>query len=196
MTDAVVRAAVTSFFQECVQTATPPETGQILGLSQVLMEFPWILLQNQFDMKVATTPGAFGAVGIVHLVSRDESRLTVGATDPGAEIPTMPTGSKMVSHKIGFVIVYQYLIPSNLEGQWQDIWVMPLDALIDGITAKIRSDPSFGTGPNGTGNTTTIWQGGQDQNDIRVTRDQAQNNGGLVTVWNAVEFDLDEIITA
>ena len=194
MTDAVVRAAVTSFFQECIIT-DPPQPLQIDGLSQVLMEFPWLLLQNQFDMKVATTPGAFGAVGIVHLVSRDESRLTVGATDPTAQIPTMPTGSKMVSHKIGFVIVYQYLVPSNLEGQWQDIWVMPLDNLIDGITAKIRSDPSFGTGSAGTGNTTTIWQGGQDQNDIRIVRDQAQTNGGLITLWAAIEFDLDEIVT-
>ena len=71
MTDAVVRAAVTSFFQECIVT-DPPQPLQIQGLAQVLKEFPWILLQNQFDMKVATTPGAFGAVGIVHLVSRDE----------------------------------------------------------------------------------------------------------------------------
>jgi hypothetical protein len=192
MTDAVVREAVTTFFQECVQTATPPLEGQILGLAQVLKEFPWILLQDQFDMQMA---GGFGAVGIVHLVNRAEDRLTVGATNPNAAIPTMPTGTKMVKHNIGFVIVYQYVVPSNLQGQWQDIWVDPLDGIVDGITAKIRSDPSFGTGPNGTGNTTTIWQGGQDQNDLRITRDMAQNNGGLITVWNAIEFSLDEIVT-
>lgn len=174
MSDTSVRAAVVAYFK----TATIP------GLSTIYKEYPWRMLQTSFNLGLQ---GGFGAVGVVHLIDSTESRNTFGGL-----VGTAPQGQKIVDHNIGLVLPYQYLVPSTLPaGTVEDAWIAPLDSIIDGVKSWIRQDPTMGTGAGGA-----IFQAGQMNGGIKITRDPAQLNEGIITVWNAVEFSLQEVITA
>lgn len=168
MTDANVRAALRDFFQ------TPP----LLGLQKVFLDEPWIIQGANWDVQ---SQSGWGAVAFIHLDTSHESRITLGAAIGG---------SKQVDHTVGLVIQYQYLIPAALpDGTDEDAWVGPLDQIIDGVRTRIHSNPN-------AGNPAVVFQFGQDNNDIRVTRDLPKIDNGKIVVFTLVEFDVTEIIQA
>ncbi|TIH34972.1 hypothetical protein [Subtercola vilae] len=182
MADGAVRQAIYSWFN----------TASIPGLQKVYQELPWWIDGNDW---VLTSDAWWGAIGIVHLEDSKESRLTLGAA---------AGGSKMVEHTVALIVRYQYEIPANLPaGQEEDAWVTPLDVIIDGIKDRIRSSPTLGTtvgneffpGPGQYANG-VVWQAGQDNDDIRVTRDMPLFDDGRVWTWTRVDFNVREIIQA
>lgn len=182
MADGVVRTAVFSWF----------DTASIPGLQKVYRDVPWYIDGNDW---VLTDDAWWGAIGMVHLEDSKETRITLGAASGG---------SKMVDHTVAFVVRYQYEIPANLpDGQEEDAWVTQLDVIIDGVKDRIRSSPTLGTsigneffpGPD-TYPGGTVWQAGQDPDDIRVTRDMPVFDDGRVWTWTRVDFTVKEIITA
>jgi hypothetical protein len=168
VSDGTVRVALRNFFQ----------TPAIPGMPKVYLDQPTIIQGANWDVQ---TNLGWGAVGFVHLDASHESRVTLGAAIGG---------SKQVNHTVGLVVQYQYIIPPTYPaGVDEDAWVTPFDSIIDGIKARIHSDPTMG-------NSAVIFQGGQDQNDIRVTRDLPQDDVGRVVVFAVVEFNVTEIIQA
>jgi hypothetical protein len=167
MADGAVRLAVQEFFQ------SPP----VVGIQKVYKDIPWFMDGAQWD--VASNDG-WAAVASVHLNTSQESRITL----------PWKVGQKQVEHTVALVIQYQYLIPvSFAPEEAEDQWVIGLDTVIDGVKDRIRSDYTFNN-PN------VIFQGGQDRNDIRVTRDVPVMDVGRVIAWNVVEFNVTEIIQA
>lgn len=166
MSDGAVRVALRDFFQ----------TPVITGLQKVYLDEPWIIQGANWNVDAG-----WGAVGFIHLDTSKESRLTLGAAIGG---------SKRVEHTVGLVIQYQYLIPDTLpDGVDEDAWVGPFDQIIDAVKARIHSDPTLGS-------PSIIFQGGQDNDDIRVSRDLPQKDIGKVIVFAVVEFNVTEIIQA
>ncbi|MEC5149148.1 hypothetical protein [Cryobacterium sp. GrIS_2_6] len=168
MSDGAVRVALRNFFQ----------TPAIVGMPKVYLDQPTIIQGANWNVQVNL---GWGAVGFVHLDTSHESRVTLGAAIGG---------SKQVNHTVGLVVQYQFLVPAAYpDGTDEDAWVTPFDSIIDAIKTRIRSDPTMG-------NSAVIFQGGQDQNDIRVTRDLPQDDVGRVVVFAVVEFDVTEILQA
>jgi hypothetical protein len=167
MSDQAVRAAIQAFL------ASP----ELPGVQKVYKDVPWFIDGAQWN--VAGNDGWAGIIS-VHLNTSQESRVTLPAL----------TGSKQVNHTIGLVIQYQYLIPTYFApGEAEDSWVDGLDIIVDGIKDRIRSNPTFNS--NGI-----IFQAGQDDSDIRITRDVPTIDVGRVVAWNLIEFNLTEIIQA
>lgn len=167
MADGDVRLAIRDFFQK-------PE---ITGIQKVFLDVPWFMDGAQWDIQ---SNEGWAAVASVHLTTSTETRLT------------MPwrTGSKHVDHTVGLILQYQYLIPSNFgPDESEDEWVIGLDKIIDAVKNRIRSDYTFN-------NPAVIFQGGQDAQDIRVTRDVPVVDIGKVVAWVVVEFNVTEIIQA
>jgi hypothetical protein len=169
MADGAVRAALRNFFQ------TPP----IPGMPKIYLDEPTIVQGANWDVSAST---GWGAVGYIHLDTSHESRVTLGAAIGG---------SKQVNHTVGLVVQYKYLWPAYLTpGLEEDAWVTPFDSIIDAVKTRIRSDPTLG-------NSSVIFQGGQDQNDIRITRDLPQSDNSETTiVFAVVEFNVTEILQA
>jgi hypothetical protein len=168
VSDNSVRHQLRDFFQ----------TPAIKGLPKVYLDEPWIIQGANWNVQAEL---GWGAVGFTHLDTSSDTRITLGAAIGG---------QKEVKHTVGFCVQFQYLIPASLPaGVDEDAWVDPFDSIIDGIKNRIRSDPTLG----GAG---AIFQGGQDPNDIRVTRDLPQEDVGKIIVFAVVEFDCLEIITA
>lgn len=165
---ATVRAALVQFFQP---------GADIPGLNKVLSAPP--LWADGGDWQLNKKLGS-GAVAALHMVEDAESRITV---------PVL-TGQKIVTYKVGLMIFYQWLKQSSsLAPADEDAWAAPLDVIIDGVKARLRSDPNCGM-------PAVVWQAGQDPNDIRVQRDIPRQTPSAVVAWNVVEFTVNEIITA
>jgi hypothetical protein len=164
---AQVRTQVATFFQG----------ASIPGLNKVFTAPPWWADGSLWELNAQNGSGAIGAL---HIVSQDESRLTV----------PWQTGSKRVEYVLGLMVFYQFLQPQTLAPQTEDAWNGPLDVILDGIAAKIRSDPQCGI-PQGE-----VWQSGEDPHDVRIRRDVPRNLPGKVLSWNVVEFHVTEIIEA
>lgn len=169
MSDSAVRQAIQAWFA----------SAAIPGVQTVYLDEPWIVQGADWNV---TSESGWGAILAIHLDSSDETRITMPAL----------TGNKRVDHKVGVLIQYQYLIPSQLpSGVMEDDWVNGLDQIIDAVKARIRSDPNMGTAPGGV-----IWEAGQSPADIRITRDLPKLDPGRIVSWNLVEFDVTEIIVA
>lgn len=167
MADGAVREAIQAFLLN----------PSIDGVQYVYKDVPWFLDGAQWD--VFDNRG-WAAVCSVHLDSSRESRLTL----------PFAVGSKHVEHNVGIIIQYQYLIPDQFaQGEFEDAWVTGLDAIVDGIKDRIRSDYTFGA-------VNIIWQAGQSTDDIRITRDVPVRDAGRVISWNVIEFTVTEIIQA
>jgi hypothetical protein len=181
MGDTEVRAAIVDWF-----------TGAgIAGLQDVYNDEPWFLDGGKWALK---NNGGWGAIAFVHLDTASENRLVSGGANPQGT----PTGQKRVLYTVSLVIQFQFLISSRLpEGVREDAWVAPIDTIIDRVKDRIRSDPTFGTGPGGV-----IFQAGQGDGSggphIRQTRDLPVTNQERTKVlnWNRIEFDAQSIITA
>ena len=167
MADGAVRVAIRNFFQ----------SANIPGIQQVYLDVPWFIDGAQWDVLDGS---GFAAVASVHLDTSSETRITL----------PWKTGSKQVNHTVGLILQYQYLIPSTFApGEYEDAWVTGLDAIVDGVKNRIRSDYTFAS-------TNIIFQAGQNGNDVRVTRDVPVVDIGKVVAWVVVEFNVTEIIQA
>lgn len=170
MSAATVRSQLQAFL------SSPP----ITGLEKVYRDQPWIALGG--DWQLSSNAG-WGAIGWLHLDEESETRATLPAV----------AGQKRVDYRVGLVVLYQYLIPAQLpDGQAEDAWVGPLDALLDAVKARLRSDPKAGTGPGLDG---VIFQQSQDPQDLKISRDLPRRDHGKVWSWQVVEFTVTEIVT-
>lgn len=167
MGSADIRAAVSSYF----------EGAAIPGLNKVYGAPPY--WADGGDWTLGLSQGS-AAVGAVHIVEESESRITV----------PIRTGQKMVEYKLGLMLFYQWTVPSGaLAKVGADEWSDPLDVIIDGCKALLRADPNLGV-------PATVWQAGQDPNDIRILRDIPRRMTGSVLSWNVIEFMVREVVTA
>lgn len=168
---ATVRAAITSYFAGAALT----------GLQHVYQECPWWLDGDQFDLAGGDD---FGAVAYVHLSEQRETRIALPAVQ----------GIKAVTWDVALVVLFQYLVPSSFPaGQDESSWVTPLDALLDGLIARLRADQTLGTGHNGV-----IFQAGESVDDVVLRRDlpRIDAQGGKVWCWQVLEFKAVEMIQA
>lgn len=149
--------------------------GNIAGLNAVYKAQPWFVDGQRWNL--AAELGS-GAVAFVHLAERAESRITLPALE----------GNKAITYTAGLVVLYQYLIPT--EPASEDVWVDPLDAVLEAIVERFRADPTFGTAGS------PIFQAAQDPNDCRIVSDLPRRTSGVVQSWNVVEFHCTEIIVA
>lgn len=174
MSSATVRSALYAFFN------APP----IAGINKLHAAPPYWADGSEWDLSVDLGSGAIGAI---HLAEDVESRITVPA--PNVLLPGNAVGQKIVTYTVGFMIFYQYLLPSNtLTPVDPADWANPLDSIIDGIKARIRSDPTGG-------NSSVVWELGQQPGYPKVVRDLPRLLPGKVLSWNVVEFQVDEVIT-
>ena len=173
MSAGTVRAAVASWISG----------GAIAGLNSVYRAQPWFLDGQKWNLSAQL---GSGAVGFVHIVEETERRITFPAEGPANTSGAV--GQKMVTYTIGFVVLFQYLIPTDPASE--DVWVDPLDTMLEAIKARLRSDPTLGTGGS------PIFQAAQDPNDCHIMHDLPKRDSGLVMSWNVIEFHADEILQA
>lgn len=173
MSRATLRAAAATWFA----------TDSIPGLVRVYKAQPWFVDGANWNLGTSVNgePIGSGAIAFVHIIDEYESRLTVPAV----------TGSKMMTYKCGLVVLYQYVIPSaTFTSAGEDDWVTGLDDILDGTIARIRTDPTIGTGGN------PVFQLGQDPEDDKITSDLPRRYEGVIASWNVIEFTAEEIVTA
>lgn len=173
MPASTVRAAVASWISG----------GNIAGLNTVYRAQPWFVDGQKWNLSAQL---GSGAVGFVHILEEAERRLTFPAESPANTSGVV--GEKEITYTLGFVVLYQYLIPTDPASE--DDWVDPLDTLLAAIKARLRSDPTLGTGGD------PIFEAAQDPNDCRTVHDLPRRDSGTVQSWNVVEFHATEIIQA
>lgn len=159
--------------------------GSIPGLEKVYLDQPWIALGGDWQLSAnadGTQSRTWGAIGWTHIDDEREARATLPAV----------VGSKAVTYKIGLVTLYQYLIPSDPTSTVDaDDWVNPLDDLLEGIKARLRADPTMGTGAGGV-----VFEAAQDSGDLNIVRDLPRRDFGKVWSWQVVEFTATAIVQA
>ena len=152
--------------------------GNITGLQRVYLSEPWFVDGGQWDL--AANSG-WGAIGYVWISDDSEERISLGAV----------AGQKRVTYQTSIVLMFQYLIPSAPTAE--DAWQAPLDEIIDGVKARLRSDPKAGTG---TGLDGVIFEQSQAPGDLHVVRDMPTRTAGKVVCWQRIDTTITEIITA
>lgn len=156
------------------------------GLEHVYRDMPMQILRGQWPFPEGSN---WKAVAFVHIEQQTESRISVGG-----QVGTMPTGQKQIDRKVALAVVFQWaLTPAQSPSLMGDEWVQPIDDLLSEIKALIRADPTLGTGSAGE-----VFQAGQNESDIRITRDTPRMSPqrAAVILWTRVEFDTTTIITA
>lgn len=152
--------------------------ANIDGVETVYRAQPWDPIADD-GWSLATDLG-HGAVVIVHLEQEQESRITVPAIG----------GNKAVDHTVGLIVLYQYLIPDTLPpGVDSDVWVDPLDAILDGIRAAIQASPTLNA-------PAVIFEAGQAAGDLSIQRDLPRRLADKVLSWQLIRLTVTEIITA
>lgn len=166
MSTASVRAAVAGFIQG----------ASIVGLHKVYPAPPYWADGSEWDLAGSKS----GAIAALHLAHDQEERLSV---------PVL-TGVKLVHYRVGLMVFYQYLLPSNtLTAVEESDWAAPLDVIIDGLKDRLRSDPNCGVPAD-------VWQSAQDRPDLVIQRDLPRRLSGKVLSWNVLEFSVYETVTA
>lgn len=157
-----------------VRTALASYIAPTPGITAMFRDEPWIVTAEAWT----TEEGLPGTVCYVHINHESETR--IAATGDGA------TG-KRIDYEVGIVILYQYTIPDAPVGK--DSWVDGLDQLIDTLKARLRADPTMGTGENGV-----IWQAGQNDGDLAIQRDLPKLHHGKVISWNMLQLQVTEML--
>lgn len=169
MSQTSIRASLAKFFGD----------ANIPNLPAVYKAKPTFVAGQTFNF---AANNGHSAVVYIHFVGSSETRMTVPAIN----------GSKHVMYRVALVVMYQHLIAQGTPGvDDSTVWVDALDGILDGLKALIRSDPTLGTAGG-----TTLFQGGEDTNDIVLQSQDALIDKGVVHSWNALEFNVDEIIQA
>jgi len=148
------------------------------GISYIYQEMPWQLTGDAWQTNTEA-----GTVAVIHVDDMTETRITV---------PAVHGGQKAVDYTVRFLMLYQYRIPPDLGGATKDVWSVGQKALVDAVTARIRSDPAFGCGQAGP-----IYWAGDGNNGIRTAFDMPVNIGpGTIVCWTSTTFTVQEIVTA
>lgn len=161
----------------------------ITGIGKVYRSEPWFIAGEKWSL---VDNGGWGSVVWPWISDEKEDRLTLGASTPGGPA----AGQKAITYTVSIVVLYEYLIPASLpSGQEEDAWQAPLDTIIEGIKARLRSDPKAGTGDGLDG---VIFEQSQEPGDLAVMRDTPvlAKGGGKVIVWQRIDTTVKEIITA
>lgn len=167
------------------QLKTFIDAGQITGLQPLFLSEPLYIAGGAWNL--AQNAG-WGAVGWPWISDEREERITLGAQYPGA----VAVGQKKITYKVSVMVLFQYLIPAQMTAG-EDAWQAPLDSIIEGVKARLRSDPKAGTA-SGLGD--VIQQQSQEPGDLAVMRDMPQRDNGKVVVWQRIDTTVTEIITA
>lgn len=164
---ATVRAALQSFL------------SGIPGITTLYKDAPWELLGDNWQ-----TNGLPGTPAFLHIDHTTESRVAMGGEHGGW---------KQVDYTVSLVLLYQYLVPSDLGGANKDVWVDNLDNLLDVVVTKIRSDRACEV----VGGSPVFEAGNQDQG-IQISHDlpHPDPGGGKVRNWVRVEFKVSEMVPA
>lgn len=167
MSASLVRAAVADYLRP-----TP-------GITKMFRDEPWIVTSEAW----LTPDGLPGTVAYVHIDRDSETRIALTGINPDGL-------GKVISYELSIVVLYQYAIPDQPDDK--DSWVDGLDTLIDDLKARIRADPTLGTGPGGV-----VWQAGEGAfgggPDLEVQRDLPKLHHGKVLSWNALTLKLTEM---
>ncbi|MCO4257409.1 hypothetical protein [Pseudarthrobacter cellobiosi] len=149
------------------------------GLTKLYKDAPWEMSGDNWQS--AEIPGT---PGFIHLDNSSESRIALGGEFGG---------KKQVDYTVSLVLLYQYLIPSDLAGADKDVWVNGLNTLLDNVVTRMRSDRSFGCAAAGP-----IFEAGNQDQGIAISRDLPHwdHGGGKVRAWVRVEFKVTEIVNA
>lgn len=149
------------------------------GLTVLYKDAPWEMSGENWQ--TADIPGT---PAFLHLDSYTESRIALGGEFGG---------HKQVDYTVSMVLLYQYLIPSDLGAARKDVWVDGLNTLLDAVVTRIRSDRSFGCGAAGP-----IFEAGNQDQGVTIARDLPHwdAGGGKVRSWVRVEFKVTEIVNA
>lgn len=149
------------------------------GLTKLYKDAPWEMSGDNWQ--TAEMPGT---PGFIHLDNYTESRIALGGEHGG---------KKQVDYVVSLVLLYQYLIPSDLGNAAKDVWVDGLNTLLDAVVTRMRSDRSFGCGAAGP-----IFEAGNQDQGIQISRDLPHwdHGGGKVRSWVRVEFKVTEIVDA
>ena len=118
----------------------------------------------------------------IHLDHYTESRIALGGEHGG---------KKQVDYTASLVLLYQYLIPSDLDGADKDVWVDGLNELLDAVVDRMRSDRAFGCGSTGP-----VFEAANQDQGIQISRDLPHWDRGKVRCWVRVEFKITEIVDA
>lgn len=164
---ATVRAAMQTFL------------SGIQGITTLYKDAPWEMTGDNWQ--TASIPGT---PAFLHIDHSSESRIAMGGEHGGL---------KEVDYTVSLVLLYQYLIPSDLGGANKDVWTDNLDALLDNVVNKIRSDRAFGVVGG-----TPIFEAGNQDSGIQISQDLPHwdEGGGKVRNWVRVEFKVTEIVPA
>ena len=167
MSESTVTAAIKSFL-----TGVP-------GLTKLYKDAPWEMTGDNWQ--TATIPGT---PGFLHMDHSTEHRIALGGEHGGF---------KQVDYTYSLVLLYQYLIPSDLGGADKDVWSDGLVALTDAVKGRMRSDRAFGCVGG-----SPIFEAGNQDNGIKISKDLPHwdQGGGKVRNWVRVEFDVTEIVPA
>jgi hypothetical protein len=123
--------------------------------------------------------GVAGTVAYVHIDDERESRFALTGS---------PESGQQISYDVSIVILYQYLIPTD-EADPAD-WVDGLDDLIAALKARLRADPTMGTGPGGA-----VFMAAQEDGALHIARDLPKRDNGIVRSWNVLQFKASELLT-
>lgn len=153
------------------------EQGNIDGLAKVYRAAPYYISGANWQLPASI---GNGSIAFVHLGDDSEDRESF----PGV------LGLKDDNYDVIVVVCYQYKIPSGAMGPHEpDDWVDGLDAVLDGIKARLHSDPALGA-------PALISQAGQEPGDIRTSRQLPRVASGFVLSWSQLHFSLTEVIVA
>lgn len=125
-----------------------------------------------------TADGVHGTVAYVHIDEEEESRLVITG---------FPESGQEITYRVSVIVLYEYLIPDQEPSP--DDWVDGLDDVLDALKARIRADPHLGTGPTGI-----VSSAAQHDKALSIVRDLPKKDGGVVRSWNALAFEVMEIV--
>lgn len=161
-----------------VRTAVASYMGSgVAGLNQVTRAKPRNVKPGSYGI---STTRRFGAIGWLYIEGEHEHRMS----------SPVVAGKKQVTYMVGLRVDFRSELSDTETG------IDAYDDIIEAIKAKLRADPTLGTGPNGV-----VFQAGEGDlagaPDIEVIADEPQESSHTTTtIRSVVRFMLVEIITA
>ena len=156
-----VRSTLASFI-------APPA---IDGINQVFTSFP-----KRIDFQVNSLPSQVNrCIAVIFIESETESRIAVGGAHSGWK-------------RIDYTVVIQ-LFHHSLERLAEDA-MDNLDAIIDDLKDKLRSDHRFGDTSG-----TLVWQAAEPVIDVSYGEPLSQK-GNSIETWASVRFTVTQMIQA
>lgn len=145
------------------------------GITALYRDAPWEMTGDNWQSN--NLPGTPAFLHVEHV---SESRIAMGGEHGGW---------KQRDYTIALVLLYQYLIPSDVTSK--DVWVDGRNTLIDNVISRIESDRSFGSVAG-----VPIFEAGNQDQGIAASFDfpHWDQGGGKVRNWVRVEFKVSEMI--